>query len=227
MAGILLAVAILPAPSGAAHANGLPSDVIMTGSGAVLLPRGGSSLHVERADIVVNVSHRPAEVQATYLITNVGPEHSTERIAFFTPNREGVSALDVTIAGRWVEAVPLRGDAREFVPPGFVPAPDDSWLDPTTGAPYMPAAKPWSRNEGAAVFVFPIQIQAGETCVIEVKYAQEASVDYGRLVGPVYRYDYHLWPARHWPAFGPIAITIVSGLSEKRSTISLVSQLSI
>ncbi|NPV70927.1 MAG: hypothetical protein HPY55_09820 [Firmicutes bacterium] len=193
-----------------ATANGLPSDVILHESGAILLPRPQSPLCVDRADIVMDVRDYRAQIHTTYQVSNPGPERLREQVAFFVPDGSDVEGLETVVAGRQVEHLLLKGNAGQVVPPGTLPEPDELWVDPLSGARYQPA-NPWSTRGRPAVFVFPVEIGPRETCKVEVKYRQVPSVDYGRLVRPLYRYDYHLWPARHWSSFGPISMRILSG----------------
>lgn len=164
-----------------------------------LVPRKDTTVRVDRETLSFDLAPDlgSAKVVATYRMTSA--EVNAIEVAFVIV--DGSAQRDKS--GEWA-TVTIDGAPSPFrtVRSDELPAPRAE-IDAT-----MRAWSTLGTPERLTWLVFPIDFKAGQTREVSVAYKHSPSEDRAEHVNDTYGYDYLLSPAKAWPSFGPIDITV-------------------
>lgn len=202
----MLLVAVLGSPS-QAWANGMPSAAFPGPAGGSLRPAAETAVAVVREHLRFDLREREARVTATYFLRNESPVSAQVLVAFPVPSPAPEMAPVVQTDGVDVHAELASGFELETTET-CVPA---TWLDPFTGAPYLPpVGRVGVEPRGTPVITFRVDFAGGQERQLRVEYPQSPGYDYTRFIERAERYDYFLRPARHWKTFGALEIEVLA-----------------
>lgn len=208
---LLMALLMIGLAAGGALANSAP-PLLRGDTTGVLLPGSSNQMHVKREqlrfDLVKELDQ--AKVTARYEMENRGGALSGFPVVFVVQQGYGIQEpLKAIWDGKPLNVAPVATEqlnAEQLRQMATAWTAMDVIIDPVTGDQY--SNKDFFGPKNLQLFQFKLDVPAGASGALEVKYTHHAAEDRNRHAHWIYHYQYLLLPAKGWASFGPLEITV-------------------
>gem|GEM_PF-2877010 len=209
--GALMALGMLLVMSGLALANSAP-PTRQGERGGVLVPGRSDQVHILREQLRFEMDEGlfSAEVIARYDMQNRGAALTNYPVIFALQDA-GEGTVQKMVVSWNGESLPITAvnvapasDALEALAAAWTTV--EFSVDPVSGKPVDVTG--FHGRSSLQFGQFELNLPAGGTGTLEVRYQHTAAQDRRSRAHPVYHYQYLLLPARAWASFGALEISV-------------------